>query len=176
MKKDPSIIRVGDQIEIINPEYVDRVGYPLCKKDIVAGITQDQKNRLYKAANEIFGLEIEDFNNSIFVKSNKEYKLLYALAEMILLQKKFGGSERSIHTKIEESYMGQIFTVLERKVVKTGTYVPGGGGYCSYTGEYDYDSAYLENEKTHVLYGVSDGGLGKCIYFEKRNVKKITKS
>ena len=96
MKKDPSVIRVGDQIEIINPEYVDRVGYPLYKKDIVAGITQDQKNRLYKSIHEIFGLEIEDFNNSIFVKSKDDRKLLYALAEMILLQKRFGGRERSI--------------------------------------------------------------------------------
>ena len=54
----------------------------------------------------------------------------------------------------KESLRDKFGTVVSRKVVKTGKHHSGGGGY-TYDGDWDYEPACLENEKTHVLFKVS---------------------
>lgn len=182
---DPSVIREGDNIKIIIPEYVERVGYPLTKKIIVESMTREQKDRLYKSISEIFGIEHYSGDPSlIFLDPNEDgERVLYAIADKILKERGWGGRERKIYTKIDESYKDQVYTVYKKKVVKTGTYNHGSSWHDYWTGEYDYEPAYLSNEKTHVLYGIggyttqsgthiwSDTDL---IYFEKKCVKKVT--
>lgn len=183
-KPAPSIIREGDDIKIIIPEYVERVGYPLTKKIIVESMTREQKDRLYKSISEIFGLDHYSGDPSLIFFDPKEdgERVLYAIADKILKERGWGGRERKIYTKIDESYKDQVYTVCKKKVVKTGTYNHGSSWHDYWTGEYDYEPAYLSNEATHILYGIggyttqsgshfwSDSDMK---YFEKRCVKKV---
>lgn len=185
-KLDPNIIREGDNIRIIIPEYVDRVGYPLTKKIIVELMTKEQKNRLYKSIAEIFGLEHYSNDPSLifFDTKNKrdDERVLYAIADKILKERGWGGCERKIYTKTDDKCGDQVYTVAKKKIVKTGTYVHGGGGYDYYTGEWDYEPAYLSNEKTHVLYGIGEyttqsgehfWNEDELKYFERRCIQKV---
>lgn len=182
-KLDSSIIRVGDNIKIIIPEMVERVGYPLTKKLIVESMTVEQKSKLYRTIAEIFGLKhYSGDSNLLFYDTKDDDRLLYAIAGRILKEKGWGGRERKIYTAIDESYRGQVYTVYKKKVVKTGKYNHGSSWQDYWTGEYDYDPAYLSNEKTHVLYGIHEYTTqsGAHIwddddlkYFEKRCVQKV---
>jgi hypothetical protein len=182
---DSSIIRVGDNIKIIVPEVVDRVGYPLTKKIIVESMTREQKNALYKSVAEIFGLEHYSGDPSlVFLDPKDDDRLLYAVADKILAKRGWGGRERKIYIKIVDSYKDQVYTVIKKKVVKTGIYNYSSSTYDYWSGDYDYEPAYLSNEKTHVLYGVHGytTQIEKLIfwndnddlkYFEKRCVQKV---
>lgn len=183
-KLDSSIIREGDEIKIIIPEYVERVGYPLTKSLIIESMTLEQKNKLHRTIAEIFNLEHYSGDPSlVFYDDKDDNRLLYAIADRILKEKGWGGRDRKIYTKTDESYKDQVYTVCKKKVVKTGKYNHGSNWHDPWTGDYDYEPAYLSDEKTHVLYGV--GGYatqyGPCIwsdsdlkYFEKRCVQKVT--
>lgn len=183
---DSSVIREGDNIKIIIPEYVERVGYPLTKKIIVESMTREQKLALYKSVAEIFGLEHYSGDLSLVFlnpKNEDDNRLLYAVADKILEQKRWGGRERKIHTKVDESYKDQVYTVLKKKVVKTGTYNRGSNGYDYWSGHYDYEPPYLSNEKTHVLYGIGGYNIHSAlqiwsetdlVYFERRCIEKVT--
>ncbi len=174
MKKiDPSIIRVGDLVQIVVPEYVVRVGYPLSKAMIVDEMTKDQKSKLHDSIKGIFDISLDEDENGYKIWK----RLLNVIAEKILKSRGFGGRQRSIHTAEEKQLEGEIYRVSKRKVVKTGTYCPGGGGY-DYYGEYDYNPAYLANEKTHVLYGLYLFNelctiSNDLVFFEKRCLKKV---
>lgn len=180
---DSSIIRVGDNIKIIIPEYVERVGYPLTKNIIVESMTAEQKSKLYRSIAEIFGLEHYSGDSSLLFHDIKDdNRLLYAIADSILKEKGWGGRERKIHTTVSDFYKDRVYTVCKKKVVKTGTYNHGSSWYDYWTGEYEYEPAYLSNEKTHVLYGVygyaTQGGQhiwsnDDLTYFEKRCVQKV---
>lgn len=184
-KVDSSIIRVGDTIKIIIPEYVDRVGYPLTKRIIVESMTREQKNKLYKSIAEIFDLKHYSGDPSLLFSDPKDDdRVLYAIADKILEKRGWGGRDRSIYTTFDGSLTDVVYTVCKKRVVKTGTYVAGGGSRDYWTGEYECDPSYLKNEKTHILYGV-DGYITKdryltfftddrgLRYFEKRCVQKV---
>ncbi len=183
-KLDPSIIRIGDDVRIIIPECVERVGYPLTKKMIVESMTAEQKGMIEGMITKIFDIPTPQslFLNN-FTPDRKSEKLYYSIASFVLQRKGWGGRERRLHKKLvdEAQFKNKVFQVIDKKVVKTGDHVSG-HCYQDYFGEYDYDPAYLENEKTHVLYGIGGyktvGGDYPCIqsdmfYFEKRCVQKV---
>lgn len=182
-KPDPSIIRVDDYIKIIIPEYVERVGYPLTTKIVLEKFTPEQKQKLYNCLHQTFGIPCSptDTESLMYFDYEKECRgILSAIARRVMIAEQWGGKERCIYNQPVEYVKDQVFRVNKKKVVKTGRYVPGYGG-CDYWGEYDYEPAYLEDEKTHVLYGVipavgfepliwTDDNL---MYFEQRCVKKV---
>ncbi len=181
-----NIIRINDRVKITNPEIVLRVGYPLSKQTIIdTFITQEQKDSIYTII-RLFGGTTTTVGQPLFNidKSTYEdetyYKILDMLSYMILKNNKYGGKERKLHTINRESLRNKFGRVIERKVVKTGTYR---SGYSYNDEDYDYDPPYLENEKTHVLYKIEldygqddvcpnineDGG----VWIEKINLEKI---
>ncbi len=190
-----NIIRKNDHVKIINPEVVVRWGYPLCKqivKDTL--ITPEQKEALY-ALLGAFGLDRplpagEGATPDMFdawicpnpPDTTTHDKLLDVLAYEVLKQKMFGGKERKLYTERKESLRNATGEVVDKKVVQSGTYKPGGcysGGY--YGDEYDYEPAYLAVAKAHVLCKVyvyrtddicpninNDGG----VWIENKNLEK----
>jgi hypothetical protein len=158
LSKKANIIRPRDRIRIINPEIIDRWGYPLTTqivKDTL--ITQEHKDAIYAMLAKFRGcpqpsvplltLPPEDDYDEAYEK------VLHAMAYEMVRQKGFGGRERKLFTTKRESLRNKTAVVMDRKVVKTGKYHSGGGGY-SYDGDWDYEPAYLEDEKTHVLYRI----------------------
>jgi len=187
-KLDPNIIRIDDIVRIDNPEMFIRCGYPLCLDD------------MYGEIEEKFGRVIEDLVHSIefgdeFVQrddkgrwpdgtykkigiSNSSGRIYQELAYCRLMGKKFGGNERKIFTKNEEELKGKRAKVVDVKIVKTGNRISGSGGYDSYNGEYDYEPAYLADQKTHKILQLDiidnsfmsgNWGMG----FESNNIEAI---
>lgn len=66
-----------------------------------------------------------------------------------------GGKGRSIYENNVPTLKDRICQVIGKRVVKTGTYRHGYSGY-DYWGEYDFEPAYLENEKTNIILKVYD--------------------
>ena len=162
--------RVNDYIEIINPKFVKRVGYNIHPADMYEDIKQDKD--IIEALKTI-GIhpEIETvgiFKTDIIVPD----KLVKAIAYVKTSQANFGGNERRIHY-LDGDYnhlKGTIFRVLGRKTAKTGTRVPASGSY-DIDGKYIYESGFLDEEKTHVMYNIMHNMTDYWI--EKCNVRKV---
>lgn len=178
-KLDESIIRKDDTIRVVIPEIVERVGYPLNIKNIIDSITPEQLEELSKCLFSIFNISSSFVASDLLnpLDNNDLYKdrIINGIARMMIRQRGWGGKNRSIHVKSVPELKDKMFCVLERKTVKTGTYNPSSGSGPDYWGEYDYEPAYLSNEKTHVLYGIMDPSIitSELTYIEKRCVQKV---
>lgn len=162
MGKKQKAIGIYDYVKIVNPEIVVRWGYNLNKQIVKETvITDEQKDALAKFLNS-FNLDVhaikwyEDLDLPYNPKDNPIYeKVLDEIAYAVLKSKGFGGKERKIFTEQRDFLKGVKAFVVERRVVKTGTY----HGASTYQGYFDpwpeYEPAYLSNEKTHVLYRVN---------------------
>ena len=161
----PKIIRVGDIVEINNPEFFIRCGYPI-------GIAE-----MREETQEIFGGVIDDLISSAgkekFMRKDEKGRyedgtyvqiagedirkfkgyneIINALAYERLRSKEFGGNERKIFTERIEKLKGQKAEVTSIKIHKTGKYVKGSSGYDYYRGGYEYDPPSLDGEKTHKI-------------------------
>src|ERR1035437_384876 len=139
MKKE--VIRVGDYIEIIEPKFVKRVGYPIHPSDFYETLKRDPN---VLAALKLIGISPEweeESSHGIFkmrTSLNVPKELVKAIAFIKTRQQRFGGNTRSLHY-IEEDFSSMknsFFMVHSKKVVKTGIRVPPCiGGYNSFDGE-----------------------------------------
>ena len=179
MSKRKNVIRENDVVKIINPEFVVRVGYPLSKKMIQDQLTPEEL-AVVKDMFTKFGISIDVPLDVRPTEGQRAYnKVLDALSGVLLYKKGWGGRERSIHTKLIPEMMGTRHTVYQKRCVKTGTYHAGWGG-CDYWGEYDYEPAYLEGEKTHVLLKLNEFSKeieinGDYLEIESKNVVKVVR-
>ena len=149
LKKNPEIIRVGDIVQINNPECFVRCGYPLSLDDVCEEIYQLYSDKIERFIDEI--VKVDENKTPRFTvtrTTQKPYeKIVRKLAYIRMRNKEFGGNERRIFTERRESLKDAEAEVIKIKIVKTGDYVKATGGY----GE--YEPPYLENQKTHkILY------------------------
>lgn len=165
MSKKRDIIRIGDEVEVINPIFVKRCGYPLCisdlEKELVDKHGDDIRDFLIKVG-VCKKTTYDIFDN----ENNRPYipvKVLEEMARIMLRSRGFGGDERSLHTEEKTDVMGKRYSVLGRKVVKTGTRMHGSHSR-SYDGEYEYDPPYLADEKTHLLFFIDESTRFNSIY------------
>lgn len=186
MSKNKNIIRVGDQVKIIVPNVFVRCGYPLTVqkvKDEV--ITKEQKDAIITML-KAFDIHYNEYIADLALTLNyntsgtEAYdKVLHTLSMEVLRQKKWGGRDRKIYIKPEPEYLNRVCNVISKRVVKTGTYTSGGGGYSSYDGDWEYEPPYLSNEKTHVILKVYVDTLdlimtmGREFEIEQCNVEKV---
>ncbi len=177
MKKH--VFKAGDKVRIINPEFMTRVGYSLTPQIVVDEIRNNPDQiKLIRDFLNTFGLGA---GPSEFLLNTNEADwyddIIYRLAYRTVKKRGFGGSERKIFVERKEECLNQIFRVFTKKVVRTGVYQSGSGGY-DYWGEYDYCPAYLENVKSHVLLEVypDDNCLkieGCGVFIEEKNVELV---
>lgn len=192
-KKDKNIIRIGDIVEVINPEVFVRCGYPMTTEDAIRNhMTKEDSDKIDDLMK---GLGISEDTNIFpsidILYENTFDKIVRALAYAIVGTKKCGGNERTIHTTTVPTITGNRYQVVDRKVVKTGTRI-WEVDYDYYHGGIESSFGYLQNEKTHVIFTVQPikaypwlfESLGKrfdpdtdydCDAFriEKCNIKKI---
>lgn len=160
-----NVLRYGDLVKITSPEVFIRCGYPWTKQYVKENIiTTEQRNELAQVVTKFLQktpptpipgaadplLMLDSYAGMPDDKLMQ--KLLDELAYAILKDRFFGGRERTLHTEIREDIRGCTGQVRDRKVVKTGHYVPGSGGYDYYYGGYDYDPPMLRNEETHTIH------------------------
>lgn len=145
------VYHVDDEVRIVEPAVVVRVGYPLTKQEALDAVEKEFNQKIHAFMCEVGAAQVDDvFFNSPEYDPRLYGDLINALAGHWLRQKGYGGKERKIYTERDERILHSTWRVLSKRTVKTGIYNHGGysGGY---DGEPDYDPPYLENEKTHVL-------------------------
>lgn len=140
------VYHIGDKVKIINPLFIQRVGYVWDKKYVIKNvITPEQKQALEEFLIKC-GFVSGTSGGGLFSYAYEE--IMERLAYWVLRKEGFGGKERSIHTKLRETAREKIATIIKKRVVKTGKYTEG-----RTTGweEPEYNPPYLSNEKSHVL-------------------------
>jgi len=154
-RKRKHVYKVGDIVRITNPLFVVRVGYPWNKQYVIENIITPEQRKVLDTMLEAFELQAPEGYAQLDVPSGIVEKIreniVDELAYGLLHKHRYGGRIRQIHTEVKEKWKDKPARVIGKRVVKTGEYIPGHGGYDYYSGGYDYDPPYLGNEKTHVL-------------------------
>jgi hypothetical protein len=181
--KKKNIIRVGDMVKIISPEFFIRCGYPLTIDMERENVRKNYQDKINKFIYELVQEEVSKsspnktvthgFYDREFYRTENE--IANALAYAFINAKKFGGYERKIYTEHHEDIRDKILRVSSIFFVKTGTYSP--GHWYSCLDEEDWEPACLVKEKTHKIlsldcgYITSDSCNGTGI--EAANVEKV---
>lgn len=186
-KKKKEVYRLHDRIRILTPEVFIRCGYPLTTEMISESMTEEQLKAIHEMF-EKFGIRTDPSKvpatNKYFTEiqsiNDKPFQFVRnVIARELLGQKRWGGPERKIYTELRSEFLNATATVYSKRVVKTGTYMPG-WGHTSYFGEYDYEPAYLDGEETHIILTIcTDYGStypSQQFEIDERNVVKIDKS
>ena len=164
-----AIFRPRDCAVVINPVVVTRAGYPLALEDLREELGEKYRSEIASFVKAVGLSGIHSVNDNI----------LTAIARAEMVKRRFGGNKRTLHTETIDKLMGQRVEVLDKKVVKTGTYsgakIVGGWDY----GE-EYDPPELSNAKSHVLveiqtYTQDHFGLlpADSYWIEARNLRKV---
>ena len=159
MSKDKKhVYRIGDIVRIVDPKFVERVGYPLVWPMLMDEfdaklpvVREAMKNLIFTDASE----EMFEFNQQITrTKTNAtDRDFLKGVCMAAVRMRGFGGDERSLHyfDSLEfERFRGCLFEINGKRVVKTGKRFAGSSSV-SYEGEYDYENGGLNDMKTHTL-------------------------
>ena len=153
-KKDPRIIRIGDMVKIINPEFFICCGYPMSFRQACEEVKERYKDKIRAFIDDVGLISSKD---SLQQDQSGPYrrtcaKIVSALAYDYMGKKGFGGGERRIYTKRCEDHLKmQEVEVTNIKFVKTGEYHPPSGEYDSWNSEYHFESGGLSNETTHKI-------------------------
>jgi hypothetical protein len=161
--KNKNRIKIGDYVRIDNPEMFVRCGYPLSIEDVGKEIKDNHFIDIEKFIISIIHGEdkVKNFNltdvlnkDAYLNKSKSSQAIINILSYEMLKHRNFGGRERSIHTQTVEENKGKICQVTGAKMCVTGNYVSGSGSRDYWSGEYEYEPPYLENQKSHRILSV----------------------
>ncbi len=180
MSKSSNIVRRYDYVKIINPNIFVRCGYPLTKRIMKEKMTPEQLEAVVTML-KTFG--IHDRPEIMFdlkkPRSASVYdKVIDILAEAQLFGQGFGGGERQIYTEHRTELKGQTFQVIGKRMVKTGTYHPSSCTQGYYDMYPEYEPAYLDGCKTHVILELNaceDITVYRNLEIEKCNVELVSK-
>jgi len=152
--------KIGDEIVIVNPRWIKRVGYPLHWHDFRADVEADPRVTAFVRQLGYKGRDLPHY----FVQ---------AVAKLHVEARAFGGRERAIHywplgkdddglasllddTIPAHGYVGHRMAVLRKRVAYTGTRYPAHG-----SGE-DWEPGGLDNRKAHVILKTWAGEIEAC--------------
>lgn len=146
------VYHVGDEVRVIVPQFVERVGYPLTKKIVKQTlITKEDEKAIYDLLNRYYSASAVS-PIMIDVTPDKNYEaILEVIAGVVMRKNSWGGKNRSLHLVEKAELINRTARVLSKKVVQTGEYVAGKSYSDYWTGEVDYEPAYLSNRKDYVL-------------------------
>lgn len=166
------VYRPGDQVEIVNPRWIKRVGYAMHWQDLIDQVEQVPG---YVQAVQALGLE---------PSGHVPFYLRQAIAKVHVERNNFGGNERTIHyyplddgstglaaligsgTVPEHGYVGRVALVEGKRIANTGTRYPSSSGKDQDTpngpGEYWYEPGGLHNRKSHLILRTTYGEIEAC--------------
>lgn len=158
--------KIGDEIVIVNPRWIKRVGYPLHWHDLRADVEADPRVTEF--------LRQLGYNNQYIPPY-----FVQAVAKLQVEARGFGGNERSIHywplgstdgldaffdTIPSHGYVGHRLVVTGKRVAYTGKRIPQRSGttYTADGPDYWHDPGGLENRKAHVILKTGVGEIEAC--------------
>lgn len=163
------VYRPGDQVQIVNPRWIKRVGYALHWRDVIDKVDEVPG---YAAAVKALGLDPVD---------SVPFYLRMAIAKAHVELNGFGGNERTVHYYTlggvdvpVHGFVGRVALVDGKRVAYTGTRYPASSGKDADTpngpGEYWEESGGLDNRKSHLILRTSYGEIEAC---DVKLVKKV---
>lgn len=177
-KPDPrrtKVIRRGDKVCIVTPDFFVRCGYP-------KSIESEAAIVLEKFGSIIRGMIRDPMKPDSYLDLYSDLSLVGKVCREVayarLRVNGFGGTTRSIHSKRQDDLSGKEFVVADISFCKTGKYVAPSGGSSGPCGdEYEYDPGFLANEKTHKILSLSArslcDGIGTGLRIDALNVEKV---
>jgi len=178
-KTKKNVIKIGDDVKIVNPLVVTRVGYPLSWYNVLLELdTPENRQRIIDMLNDFDvgtrNNKLDVFNGSICESQVRE--ILQKVAYYTLQSRKFGGPERTLHTTNAPHLKDVVSRVTDKKVVKTGTRISGSGSCFNE----DYEPPFLSNVKSHTLLGFyfngNTIGINNPYWIEDINVSRGTET
>lgn len=153
-----TIFKIGDRVKILKPEVVVRVGYPLTTYDCLDEVREKYSEAI---SDLMIKADMPWYNSDGYkVVNGIERSLAYGL----LMKKKFGGNERSLHkSKLYYSIVSddgkdnKIGEIVSKRVVRTGF----------------FENGKLTKQKSHVLIKVKHHNEW-VNEFEAENLEKVT--
>ena len=156
-KQKKHVWRVGDVVRIVEPKFVERVGYPL----VWPMLMEEFEAKLPQVRAAMHDLLLNVPANGMFNKRTEpdaiDRDFLKGVCMAAVRMRGFGGNVRSLHYEKEsqwEHYRGRHGDVTRKRCVKTGTRFPA-RSWQSYEGEWDGENGGLNNEVTHTLLTVN---------------------
>lgn len=145
------MIRVRDKVKIINPIFIERVGYDNNLETNLKYVEDNFSDEIRKFAASILCKREDGVFFTFSSHTKVEYGIAKALAYEFLKRNSRDGNERKLYTKEEPFYEGQKVFVAAIKYVHTGFYIAPESSYDSYCGEYDYVPGYIDKRVIHKL-------------------------
>lgn len=137
-----TVFRIGDTAKVVKPLVFIRCGYPCTLEEETRIVTEEFGSKI----TEMF----RDCGGPVWTEGREFKRVASEIAYARLRSRGFGGRERKIYTKENSSIDGKEFTVVRKKVVKTGRYYsPSGYGE-------DWEPGGLCDCKTHVIVSLAD--------------------
>lgn len=173
-KKDPKIIRRGDMVKIIKPEFFVRCGYPMDFKDAYEYVDRNHNDAIHRLINEIGDYKTGLSGKEFWFPTGVYRKVVRAFAYDYMKARKFGGNERKIYTKPVPAAGGKVFRVLGVRSVRTGIYTPGSPtrGYDAV--DDDFQPPFLREEKAHKILELNYHTMVEdFVSIEAANVEKV---
>ena len=183
-RKDKRIIRAGDYVRIKQANMFIRCGYSYSFGIALEEVQQKYKDAIQQFLKQ-FDMEDKPHLGIEITRKGKRYygyaheKIERALAYALVQKKNFGGNVKAIYCEHHPELTGELVQVIEKRVVRTGTYYPPSGGYDSYSGEYDWEPGGLDNMDTHKILKINvqkekpDAKLLAFWEIEERWVEKV---
>lgn len=137
------VIRIGDIVKITTPERFVRCGYPFDQRAATEHLIDHFRAEIDALIEKV---DPNPKYPNRYVPEADYRALCGRIARIVAQRDGFGGNSRAIYTERDERLTGLRCQVIGRKVHKTGRLAGG---------RRDYESAYLADEKTHVILTVS---------------------
>lgn len=157
-KKNPNRPMRGDFIEIVEPKFFVRCGYPLTIKSVREMLFKNNPENVKVLERMLTHFDIDypiPAYELMGMVGGVGEDIQTAIAKEILVKMKWGGKNRDIYTKEIPELKGRSFLITDMKVCYTGVHVHGGGHSYSYYGECEYDPSYLGDAKAHRIFKLS---------------------
>lgn len=152
-----NVIRVGDMVEIVDPEFFVRCGYPKSVDDEARRIAIEHTGSIRELLRKC---DCPDYTHLAGLKINR---IAREIAHLSLRSYGYGGNTREIYTERNAERAGERYFVLRKKIVRTGKY------YRSWGNGEDYEPGGLDNQACHVILTLSSFGL----MIEAKRVRKV---
>lgn len=164
----PPVIRPGDQVRILKPIRVLRVGYPKGIEDYEKAVDTAALARfLVDTAPKHFQWRKDP------VDTREGRAIRRQLALVLAQQDGFGGKQRTLHTEECPEALNAIAQVISVRSVRTGTYYPPSSYQDWESGHTEYEPGGLTDAKMHRLLSL-DLLLDSKGWFFKSVARKLT--
>lgn len=150
MRKQP--VRVGDEVRVVVPKFLVRVGYPKTVEDYLSVVDREihcveaLMERLVSGPDVRPSLSFFEGGAGKMVRNRIRRDLAYLVAK----SDGFGGRERRLHVREVPCYLGAQGVVTELRTAVTGNYRAAYQPRCGYY-EDEGEPAHLEDEERHRI-------------------------